>query len=104
MLSNYGKKTMRGALEAGETMLGSWIQFAQPAHAEILARAGFDWLTVDLEHSVISLREAEDLIRIIDLCGVTPLVRMTSNNPVQIARIMDAGAQSTVPVKCVALG
>ena len=79
-----------------EVSIGSWIQFAQPAHAEILAKSGFDWLAVDLEHSVISLREAEDLIRIIDLCKVVPLVRLSSNNPVQIARIMDAGAHGVI--------
>ena len=79
-----------------KTAIGSWIQFAQPAHAEILAKAGFDWLAIDLEHSVISLKEAEDLIRIIDLCKVVPLVRMSSNNPVQIARIMDAGAHGVI--------
>jgi len=76
--------------------IGSWIQFSQPAHAEILAKAGFDWLAIDLEHSVINLREAEDLIRIIELCDVVPLVRMSSNNSVQIARIMDAGAHGVI--------
>jgi 2-keto-3-deoxy-L-rhamnonate aldolase RhmA len=79
-----------------KTAIGSWIQFAQPAHAEILAKAGFDWLAIDLEHSVISLKEAEDLIRIIDLSGVVPFVRMSSNSPVQIARIMDAGAHGVI--------
>ena len=88
--------SLRKRLESGDVTLGSWIQFAQPAHAEILAMSGFDWLTVDLEHSVISLREAEDLIRIMDLMKVTPLVRMSSNNPVQIARIMDAGAHGVI--------
>ena len=83
-------------LKLPKISIGSWIQFAQPAHAEILAKSGFDWLAVDLEHSVISLREAEDLIRIIDLCKVVPLVRMSSNNPVQIARVMDAGAHGVI--------
>lgn len=76
--------------------IGSWIQFAQPSHAEILANAGFDWLCIDLEHSVIGLREAEDLIRIIETKGVIPLVRVSSNDPVQISRIMDAGAHGVV--------
>lgn len=57
-----------------------------------MARAGFDWLAVDLEHSTITIREAEDLIRVIDLCGVDPLVRLTSNNRDLIKRVMDAGA------------
>ena len=81
---------------SSDISIGSWLQFSQPAHAEILAKAGFDWLAVDLEHSVIDLREAEDLIRIIELCDVVPLVRMSSNNPVQIARIMDAGAHGVI--------
>jgi 2-dehydro-3-deoxyglucarate aldolase len=76
--------------------LGSWIQLAQPANAEIMAAAGFDWLTVDLEHSVITIREAEELIRIISLSGVVPLVRVSSNDAVQIKRVMDAGAGGVI--------
>lgn len=67
-----------------------------PDIAEIMARAGFDWLVVDLEHSVISIKIAGDLIRTIDLCGVPPLVRLTSNDPDQIKRMMDAGAHGIV--------
>ncbi|MHC8865854.1 HpcH/HpaI aldolase family protein [Arenicellales bacterium IMCC57338] len=76
--------------------IGSWIQLGHPAVAEIMAAAGFDWLTVDLEHSTISLAEAENLIRIIDLKGVVPLVRLSSNNSEQIKRVMDAGAHGVI--------
>ena len=76
--------------------IGSWIQVGHPAIAEIMASAGFDWLAVDLEHSTISLRVAEDLIRVIDLKGVVPLVRLASNNPEQIKRVMDAGAHGII--------
>jgi 2-dehydro-3-deoxyglucarate aldolase len=76
--------------------IGSWIQMGHPAIAEIMASAGFDWLVVDLEHSAITLREAEDLIRVIDLKGVVPLVRLSSNNPEQIKRVMDAGSHGVI--------
>jgi 2-dehydro-3-deoxyglucarate aldolase len=76
--------------------IGSWIQIGHPAIAEIMASAGFDWLAVDLEHSTITLREAEDLIRVIDLKGVVPLVRLSSNNTEQIKRVMDAGAHGII--------
>ena len=76
--------------------IGSWIQIGHPAIAEIMASVGFDWLVVDLEHSAITLREAEDLIRVIDLKGVVPLVRLSSNNPEQIKRIMDAGSHGVI--------
>ena len=76
--------------------IGSWITLAHPAIAEIMAKAGFDWLAVDMEHSVITIREAEELIRVIELYGVAPLVRLSANDPVQIKRVMDAGAHGVI--------
>ena len=61
-----------------------------------MSGAGFDWLAVDLEHSVITIREAEELIRVIALSGVCPLVRLSDNDPVQIKRVMDAGAHGVI--------
>jgi 2-dehydro-3-deoxyglucarate aldolase len=87
---------LKTKLHEHELTIGSWITLAHPAIAEIMAKAGFDWLTVDLEHSVITIREAEELIRVIDLCGVVPLVRLSANDPVQIKRVMDAGAHGVI--------
>lgn len=81
--------------------IGSWLSLSEPAIAEILAGVGYEWLVVDLEHSVIGIESAGELIRTIDLCGVTPLVRLTSNKPDQIKRVMDAGAHGIiVPMVC----
>lgn len=90
------KEPLRRRLAGPEVTVGSWIQLAHPAHAEIMAAAGFDWLTVDLEHSVITIREAEELIRIIGMSGVAPLVRLSSNDSVEIKRVMDAGAEGVI--------
>jgi 2-dehydro-3-deoxyglucarate aldolase len=86
----------KAKISLGKATIGSWITLGHPAIAEIMAAAGFDWLVVDLEHSTISLEGAGELIRVIDLCGVAPLVRLTSNNPDQIKRVMDAGAHGIV--------
>jgi 2-dehydro-3-deoxyglucarate aldolase len=87
---------LKEKLRNHQLTIGSWITLAHPALPEIMAKAGFEWLVVDLEHSVITIREAEELIRVIDLCGVTPLVRLTANNPAQIKRVMDAGAHGVI--------
>jgi len=87
---------MKKRLSQNELTVGSWITLAHPAIAEIMAKSGFDWLAVDLEHSVITIREAEELIRIINLSGVVPLVRLTSNDPNQIKRVMDAGSHGVI--------
>jgi 2-keto-3-deoxy-L-rhamnonate aldolase RhmA len=76
--------------------IGTWLTLAHPAIAEIMAKAGFDWIAVDLEHTVITIREAEELIRVINLCGVVPFVRLTSNDENLIKRVMDAGAHGVI--------
>jgi 2-dehydro-3-deoxyglucarate aldolase len=72
--------------------IGSWITLGHSAIAEIMARAGFDWLVIDMEHSVIELREAQEMIQAIDGEGVPTIVRLTSNDINLIKRVMDAGA------------
>lgn len=88
--------SLKNNLKSNALTIGSWITLGHTSIAEILARAGFDWLVVDLEHSTISIEQAGELVRVIDLCGVVPLIRLTSNHPDQIKRVMDAGAHGIV--------
>jgi len=79
-----------------ELTVGSWITLGNTSVAEIMAKSGYDWLVVDLEHTAISISQAGELIRTIELSGVASLVRLTSNNENQIKRVLDAGAQGII--------
>jgi len=72
--------------------LGSWITLNHFSIVEIMADAGFDWLCVDMEHSVIDYYEAEQLIATIESKGIVPFVRVGENNSRIIKRVLDAGA------------
>ena len=87
---------LKEKIRNGELTVGSWITLGNTGIAEIMANAGFDWLVVDLEHTTISLEQAGELIRTIELVGVPALVRLTSNDVNQIKRVMDAGAHGIV--------
>lgn len=91
-----GGSSLKENLQQGKLSLGTWITLGHPGIAEIFARAGFEWLVVDMEHSTISIEQAGELIRTIDLAGAVPLVRLTSNDINQIKRVMDAGAHGIV--------
>lgn len=94
-------KALRAALHADRPVFGSWIQFGHTGVAEVMARAGFDWLAVDLEHSAIDVATAAALIQVIDLAGCVPLVRLSANDPTEAKRVMDAGAWGViVPSVC----
>jgi len=88
--------SLKEKLHKNELTIGSWITLGHPAIAEIMVQAGFNWLTIDMEHSAIDLDEAQELMQVIELSGCTPLVRVGENNPYLIKRVMDAGAGGVI--------
>ena len=87
---------LKEKLKSRKLTIGSWITIGHTAVAEIMAKAGYDWLTIDMEHSAITLDIAQDLIRVVELCGAVPLVRVGENDPNLIKRAMDAGAHGVI--------
>ncbi len=76
--------------------IGSWITLGHFSIAEIMADAGFDWLCVDMEHSVIDYYEVEQLILAIESRGCVPYVRVGANDSTIIKRVLDAGAKGVI--------
>ncbi|WP_293006552.1 aldolase/citrate lyase family protein [Nitrosomonas sp.] len=96
--------SLKAKLNRSELTIGSWVTLGHPSIAEIMAAAGFDWLVLDMEHSVLELSEVQSLIQVLDGKQCPAIVRLTSNHPDQIKRVMDAGATGImVPmIKCAA--
>lgn len=90
------KGKLKKTLKNNELSIGSWITLAHPAIPEIMSASGFDWLVIDLEHSSLSLRDMEDMIRVIELSNTTPLVRLSNNDSTQIKRAMDSGSHGVL--------
>jgi 2-keto-3-deoxy-L-rhamnonate aldolase RhmA len=88
--------SLKKKLANQELTIGSWISFGYPPTCEIMAKAGFDWLVIDMEHTAIDTWQQQQLIQVIDLAGCTPLVRVGSNDALLIKRAMDAGAHGVV--------
>jgi 2-dehydro-3-deoxyglucarate aldolase len=79
------------------TSLGTWLSLYSEAIAEVMVNAGYQWVTIDLEHSTITIAEAEKLIRVIDLAGAKPYVSgFLVMIQVQIKRVLDAGAHGII--------
>lgn len=79
-----------------DVKIGSWVTLNHFSIVEIMADAGFDWLCVDMEHSVIDYYEAEQLIAAIQSKGLKAFVRVGENNTRIIKRILDAGADGII--------
>jgi 4-hydroxy-2-oxoheptanedioate aldolase len=62
----------------------------------VLARMGFDWLTLDIEHSPIDWSQAAAIFACIADAGGVPLARVPKGNHDYIKRVLDAGAWGIV--------
>jgi len=83
------KKMMR----EGQVALGPFAKLSSPATVEIMGHAGFDFVILDMEHGPLGYETVENLVRAAELVNVTPIVRVTENNPSLILRALDVGAQ-----------
>lgn len=81
----------KAKLEAGEVVLGCFVRYRDPSLTEYLALQGWDFLIFDGEHGTLEPHQVEDLARAAELRGVTPIVRVPSNQPHLILRYMDTG-------------
>ena len=92
---------LKEKLKNNKLTIGSWVTIGHPSIVEIMTTAGFEWLTIDMEHSAITLDIAQTLISTIQGKNMKALVRVGENNDLLIKQVMDAGADGIiVPMIC----
>lgn len=74
-------------------MLGCFLRYPDPGVAELLSCQGWDFVVLDAEHGTLEPRDCENMVRAVELRRVTPIVRVTRNEPSIILRFLDTGAQ-----------
>jgi 4-hydroxy-2-oxoheptanedioate aldolase len=90
------KNPVKAALKAGKPQVGTWLSFGNVLATRLMARVGFPWLTVDLEHSPIDWSDAGVLFGCIADAGCVPLARVPRGDHDHIKRVLDAGAWGIV--------
>jgi 4-hydroxy-2-oxoheptanedioate aldolase len=84
-------------LEAGELSLGCGIRNARTVDiAHIMKLSGFDWLFLDLEHSVMPLDTAAQISMAALAVGIAPIVRIPIGDLSIATRLLDCGALGIV--------
>lgn len=83
-------------LAAGEPSFGTWLSLGDLFATRVLARMGFDWLTLDIEHSAIDWSQAAMIFAAVADAGCVPLARVPKGSHDYIKRVLDAGAWGIV--------
>ena len=76
--------------------IGSCVTIDSIATVEIMSKSGFDWLCIDLEHTVIDFKELQQLIAIISYNNLETFVRVGANDELIIKKVLDAGANGII--------
>src|SRR6201993_5514857 len=87
---------VKQAIRAGKPSVGTWLSLGSIPAARFMARAGFSWLTVDLEHSLVDWETATHMFASIAEAGCTALARVPANRHDHIKRVLDNGAMGVV--------
>src|SRR3954469_15436915 len=87
---------VKQALKAGQPAVGTWLSLGSITASRFMARAGFAWLTVDVEHSLVDWETATHMFASIAEAGCTPLARVPANRHDHIKRVLDNGAHGVV--------
>lgn len=77
---------------AGPPVVGTFVKIPSVEIAEIIGVAGFDFVVIDTEHALLSVRDVYSLVVVYARMGVAPLVRITDHGYGDGQRYLDAGA------------
>lgn len=88
--------SMKRLWSDGAVAYGAWLSLPDAASAEVVARVGYDYCCVDMQHGYADYRTAVTMLQAIDLGTGSPTVRVPWNEPGIIGRMLDAGAMNLI--------
>jgi len=92
---------VKDLLRAGKPAFGAIVTMPSAQVAQVMARAGFDLLLIDLEHGPIDLPSAHSMIAATAGTDTVPMARIAANVPALAKPLLDAGALGiAVPMVC----
>jgi 4-hydroxy-2-oxoheptanedioate aldolase len=85
---------LKARIQAGKKSLGTWLQSASPALAEMAAIAGLDFFIIDQEHGPGGLQTAIDMMRAGACTDTSAVIRVPPQDLVYVRRLVEAGMEA----------
>ena len=82
---------LRARVRDGERLIGTFIKSRDPAVAEAVALARYDFVVADLEHSALSVPDVESIVRACDCYDVPVVVRLPETALGLCGQLLDVG-------------
>jgi 4-hydroxy-2-oxoheptanedioate aldolase len=76
--------------------INGWLAVPNSFSAEVMAHAGWDTLTIDLQHGVIGYDALLPMLQAISTTPTVPIVRVPWLDPAMLMKSLDAGAYGVI--------
>ncbi len=90
------KNKLKQIWSEGGSVINGWLHISASWSAELMAHAGYDSLTIDLQHGFHNMETVLAMLQAISTTETVPLVRVPWNEPVMAQRLLDAGTYGVI--------
>ncbi|MDQ3864388.1 MAG: aldolase/citrate lyase family protein [Actinomycetota bacterium] len=87
---------LRRIWREGGTAVNGWLHVPSSFSAEVMAHAGWDSLTIDMQHGPVDYTNLVAMLQAISTTDAVPAVRVPWNDPGLIMRVLDAGCYAVI--------
>ncbi len=90
------ESNVRNVWKRGGAVVNGWLGIPSGVSAENMAQAGWDSLTIDMQHGHVGYQAAVEMLQAISTTPVTPLARVPWLEQAMIMKLLDAGAYGLI--------
>lgn len=88
--------SLKTKLYSGETVIGTWCEIPSPEFINVLAKAGMDFVIIDMEHGSMDYELAGKMVMAAEVEGCSPLIRVSMNNEPTILRALEVAPEGVI--------
>ena len=93
---NKTKISLKERLRKGEYILGTWCILPSPEVINVLAKAGLDFVLIDMEHGASDYKTALMMVMAAKGDGCEAIIRVGENNETDVLKALDIGASGVI--------
>ena len=90
------KNKIKELLSQGKVVINGWLHIPSSWTAEVMAHIGWDSVTVDMQHGLMNIETAIQMMQAISTSDAVPMARVTWRDPGQVMRLLDGGAYGII--------
>jgi len=87
---------IKDKLRNGDFVMGTWCEIPSPNVINVIAKAGLDFVIIDMEHGAMDYKVAQEMVMAAEADGCEGIIRVPQNDESSILRALDVGASGVI--------